>query len=331
MSSSDGFLTSLQSIQKNLFRIGGPILLVFGVVSCVVNLIIFTQKNLRKSPCSIYLIAVNIANFLYITLSTLFLILSVGYSIDLTTYNVFMCRFYYYRSYLFDILSAFYLILASIDRVLVTSSNARTRQKSTRHLAHICIGCGTLFWMLFHCHALILMDIQEIAPGYFICYFRAGLYVVFTGYYSLLVKAITVPLLMIIFGIWTTRNIRKVRQRRIAPVIMNPAFANPEDIEPEKRKTIQATTSDSDVERVRRNHLNDIENIIPFVLTGFCYIACNPNATLALWHFRIFFFSRLFHTFAYQIPIRQPSRALAFLVGFVVTVSMAAQILFQVY
>ncbi|CAF1494173.1 unnamed protein product, partial [Adineta steineri] len=67
------------------------------------------------------------------------------------------------------------------------------------------------------------------------------------------------------------------------------AFANPEDIEPEKRKTIQATTSDSDVERVRRNHLNDIENIIPFVLIGFCYIACNPNATLALWHFRIFF------------------------------------------
>ncbi|CAF4157141.1 unnamed protein product, partial [Adineta steineri] len=157
MSSSDGFLTSLQSIQKNLFRIGGPILLMCGVVSCVVNLIVFTQKN-----------------------------------------------------------------LPSIDRVLVTSSNARTRQKSTRHLAYICIGCGTLFWILFHCHALILVDIQEIAPGYFTCYFRAGLYVVFTGYYSLLVKAITVPLLMIIFGIWTARNIRKVRQRRIAPVIMNP-------------------------------------------------------------------------------------------------------------
>ncbi|CAF0863362.1 unnamed protein product [Adineta steineri] len=109
------------------------------------------------------------------------------------------------------------------------------------------------------------------------------------------------------------------------------AFANPEDIPLDERKTIQTTTADPDVERIRRNHLNDIENIVPFVLIGFCYIACNPNATLALWHFRIFFFSRLFHTFAYQIPIRQPSRALAFLVGFVVTVSMTAQILFQVY
>ncbi|CAF4023487.1 unnamed protein product [Adineta steineri] len=182
MSSSDDFLTSLQSVQTNLFRIGGPILLVFGVVSCVVNLIIFTQKNLRKSPCSIYLIAVNIANFVYITFAVLFTTLSVGYSIDLTTYNLFMCRFFYYTSYLSDILSAFYLILASIDRVLVTSSNARTRQKSTPRLAYICVGCGTLFWMLFHCHALILMDIQEIAPGYFTCYYRAGSFLAYISF-----------------------------------------------------------------------------------------------------------------------------------------------------
>ncbi|CAF0863439.1 unnamed protein product [Adineta steineri] len=221
MSSSNGFLTSLQTLQTNLLQIGGPILMVFGIVSCVVNPIVFTQKNLRKSPCSIYLIAVNIANLLYITFAVLFFILAYGYDIDVTTYNLFMCRFYYYTTYLFDILSAFYLILASIDRVLVTSSNTRTRQRSTRRLAYICIGSGTLFWILFHCHTLILTDIQEIAPGYFTCYYRPGPYVVFTGYYALFVKAITVPLLMIIFAIWTAKNIRKVRQRRIVPVTTN--------------------------------------------------------------------------------------------------------------
>ncbi|CAF0825521.1 unnamed protein product [Adineta steineri] len=221
MSSADGSLTSLQSIQTNLYRIGGPILLVLGVISCIINLIVFTQKNLRKSPCSIYLIAANIANLLYITIPVLFVILTTGYGIDVFSANLFICRFYYYISYLFEILSPFYLILASIDRVLVTSTNARTRQKSTPRLAYICIGCGTLLWMLFHCHALILTDIQEIAPGLFLCYPRAGPYVVFMGYYSMFVKAIAVPLLMIIFGTWTANNIRKVRQRRIAPVIMN--------------------------------------------------------------------------------------------------------------
>ncbi|CAF1416936.1 unnamed protein product [Adineta steineri] len=109
------------------------------------------------------------------------------------------------------------------------------------------------------------------------------------------------------------------------------AFANPEDIQQQNRKTIQATTSDSDVERVRRNHLNDVENIIPFVLIGFGYIACNPNPTLAVWHFRIFFVSRLLHTFAYQIPLRQPSRAITCMIGGIATISMAIQILLQVY
>ncbi|CAF0802257.1 unnamed protein product [Adineta ricciae] len=109
------------------------------------------------------------------------------------------------------------------------------------------------------------------------------------------------------------------------------AFANPEDIRPSKGKKIEPTFSDPDVERVRRNHLNDIENIVPFVLIGFCYIACNPAISTALWHFRVFFFSRLFHTFAYQIPFPQPSRALGFMVGLVATLSMAVQILLQVY
>ena len=79
------------------------------------------------------------------------------------------------------------------------------------------------------------------------------------------------------------------------------AFANPEDLQLGKRKGLQPNFSDPDVERVRRNHLNDIENIVPFVLIGLAFVACNPSAANALWHFRIFFFARLLHTFAYQV------------------------------
>ena len=85
------------------------------------------------------------------------------------------------------------------------------------------------------------------------------------------------------------------------------AFANPEDILIGDPKSIKPNLADPDVERVRRNHLNDIENIIPFVLIGFAYVACNPSADTALWHFRLFFFSRLLHTFAYQVKQFNPS------------------------
>ena len=50
-----------------------------------------------------------------------------------------------------------------------------------------------------------------------------------------------------------------------------------------------------------RNHLNDIENIIPFVLIGFFYVHTNPSTAAALWHFRLFTASRFLHTLMYQV------------------------------
>lgn len=105
-------------------------------------------------------------------------------------------------------------------------------------------------------------------------------------------------------------------------------FSTPEDIDPKQAKDgAKPVFDDERVERKRRNHLNDMENIFPFFLLGLAYIACNPALETALWHFRIFFFSRCFHMIAYQLPLPQPSRALGFMVGFWVNISMAVQII----
>lgn len=55
------------------------------------------------------------------------------------------------------------------------------------------------------------------------------------------------------------------------------------------------------VERVRNNHLNDLENILPFVLIGLFYVGTRPKFDCAFWHFRIFLLSRILHTIAYQV------------------------------
>ncbi|ELU05373.1 hypothetical protein CAPTEDRAFT_102772 [Capitella teleta] len=102
------------------------------------------------------------------------------------------------------------------------------------------------------------------------------------------------------------------------------AFASKEDYIGKKPKEIVSSES---VERVRRNHLNDLENIPLFLLVGLFYVATSPEPSQALLHFRIFTFSRIMHTLSYQIPIRQPARALAFFAGVGVTVSMAVHVL----
>ncbi|XP_036433463.1 microsomal glutathione S-transferase 1-like [Colossoma macropomum] len=92
----------------------------------------------------------------------------------------------------------------------------------------------------------------------------------------------------------------------------------------DRKKMIRA---DPDVERVRRCHQNDLENIIPFVVIGLLYALTGPDLSIALLHFRLFVGSRCFHTVAYLLPLPQPSRALAWMVGMVTTFSMAYRVL----
>ncbi|OCT87951.1 hypothetical protein XELAEV_18016580mg [Xenopus laevis] len=106
-------------------------------------------------------------------------------------------------------------------------------------------------------------------------------------------------------------------------------FANPEDarVHAKGGDTKKLLKTDEDVERVRRCHLNDIENIVPFVAIGLIYALTNPNLASALLHFRIFTGSRILHTIAYLLPLPQPSRGLTWVVGYLVTISMAVGIL----
>ena len=212
MSSDYAFIAYLVQIQTNFYRIGGPILMVIGTLSCTLSFMVFMRKNLRKNPCSIYLMAVNVSNILLIFTSISLSTLAIGYKIDPSLSNLRFCRFRYYVMFLFDILGPSYLILAAIDRVLLTSPNALTRQRSTPRLAYTCIIIATVFWTLMHLHAAIVTDIVQIRPGVSLCFFQLGMHLTVMTYYSLIIKGILIPLLMLIFGLWSVKNVRGVRQ-----------------------------------------------------------------------------------------------------------------------
>lgn len=68
------------------------------------------------------------------------------------------------------------------------------------------------------------------------------------------------------------------------------AFENPEDVQGGEPK------KDEDVERVRRAHMNDLENIPAFLLAGFAYVMTEPQPDLALWLIRVAVIARILHT-----------------------------------
>lgn len=103
----------------------------------------------------------------------------------------------------------------------------------------------------------------------------------------------------------------------------NKAFANPEDASAVSRK-LKPKLDDPDVERVRRAHQNDLENILPFFAIGFLYLLTNPAPFLAINLFRLVAASRIIHTLVYAVVVvPQPARFLAFMGAMVPTAYMA--------
>lgn len=203
---------ALLALQRDLFRYGGPTLLGIGTLSSMLNLLVFSKGALRKSPCTICLIAVSISDFLFLYFGLLLTTLATGYDIDPSSYDLAFCRFRFYIATVIPCYESTGLILASIDRALVTSSNANTRKFSTHRMVLVSIISLCFFWTVFHVHAWVLTDILQFGPDYFVCFHRPGLYTVLITYYSLLINGALPPILMAVFGCWTVKNIRRVRR-----------------------------------------------------------------------------------------------------------------------
>ncbi|XP_050329838.1 microsomal glutathione S-transferase 1 isoform X2 [Bactrocera neohumeralis] len=108
----------------------------------------------------------------------------------------------------------------------------------------------------------------------------------------------------------------------------NKVFPNQEDL---FFKDIEVQYNDPHVERVRRAHRNDMENILPYFTMALLYICTNPNPTVACILFRVAAIARILHTLVYAFyPVPQPSRIIAFGVAFVITIYMACAVALDV-
>src|SRR5437588_7829524 len=89
-------------------------------------------------------------------------------------------------------------------------------------------------------------------------------------------------------------------------------YATPEDYA--LQGLPRRTTDDEDIERVRRAHRNDLENILPFFVVSFLYVLTRPSygaAAIYLWGFLA---ARVLHSIFY-IRGAQPQRTITFAVG----------------
>lgn len=83
-------------------------------------------------------------------------------------------------------------------------------------------------------------------------------------------------------------------------------------------------------------HLNDLENILPYLFVGLFYVLINPSVSLATTLYIVAAIARIVHTIVYTVVVvPQPARAIAWAIHYFIALYMAISVVlysnFKIY
>jgi glutathione S-transferase len=84
------------------------------------------------------------------------------------------------------------------------------------------------------------------------------------------------------------------------------------------------------VERSRRVHQNDVENIPLFLVAGLLYVCTAPNVSVALGLFTVYVLSRLAHFYVVLTARSHEARAMLWTVGSIIIYFMTGAVIWDV-
>ncbi|CAF1444339.1 unnamed protein product [Adineta steineri] len=138
-------------------------------------------------------------------------IFTYGNNIAAQNNNVALCKIYIYAAYIWATCSPTVLILASIDRLLISSQNVDTRLYSSKRLAYFMISIGVCFWLIFNIHLLVKVNIYQFGPSIYLCsYEPTNEYLNFVFFFLSGIHTLYVIVLFIL-SIFSFKNVHHIQ------------------------------------------------------------------------------------------------------------------------
>ena len=201
----------LRLVSEVFSRYGLILLFILGTISLILNTLIFTRKTFRYNSCVHYFLASTIANYFVVFFILPSRILSDGFYIDPSRDSLVYCKLRFYTYFTAKSLSSWFIVLACFDRKMSSSYHVRRRAFARLTMSRAMIAGTTVVGLLFYAHVLVFYEIDGKGE----CVARSSSYRLFNDAVYLVGYSIAPPLLMLLFGIWTISNTRRIR--RIAP------------------------------------------------------------------------------------------------------------------
>lgn len=210
---TDTLILTLNQIMNEITFYGPCFTIILGVFGNLCNILTFSAKKLRQNPSGFYLLCSSIFDLFIILFCTVAEFTVIHYKYGLIDYYPTFCKIYVYLIVTLPGLSICSVMLASIDRCLLSSSSAKWRSWSKIKVAYRIILIGSLIWIFSTSHILIFYGINTLRGMPNKCSAQPGPYAIFVSAFYIIYLTIIPYTIMLISNLMTFYNIRTSRKR----------------------------------------------------------------------------------------------------------------------
>ncbi|CAF1198044.1 unnamed protein product [Adineta ricciae] len=235
MSNINATIIALNNTASAIAIVLSSISLILGTVGLLLNTVVFTQPKFRKKPSSLYFLTSTYFS-LFITLVVVPVRLYTNSTfIDPANYNLIVCKIEYFVFYFPRTASCWLIVMATIDRYLHSSTDARIRLLSSMKTARIACIVISITSVLIYVHILVYFEINTTKNQFGIaiplCRGQNGFYRTFIGFFHMIAYALSPCFFMLLFGLLTIQKLRQ--NRRLLPAVIcsrNHHLMKPSDV-----------------------------------------------------------------------------------------------------
>jgi hypothetical protein len=209
---SSSTLLRLINVSEQIIFYGSFLTLIAGLLGNTINTVVFSTK-LNNSPCSLYLLVLEICNSFKLIISLVPIIVFKLHGSNGTEKSIVWCRVQSYLGYTFTFISVVLLCLAAVDRYCSTCRSANRRKWSSMRVAKIAIPISLIFVLLLNVPDLLFSDcpVKTVDKPFF-----SDAYEVYVAYFLIPILRTTVPAVFLsIFAYFTHRNLKTVATTQV--------------------------------------------------------------------------------------------------------------------
>ncbi|CAF1112051.1 unnamed protein product [Adineta steineri] len=202
-------------LNQTINRYISIVLLFFGIIGNILNILVFTRKIFRNNICVTYFLASTIFDFLALIIGLIPRSLN-GFNIDPSQNSTILCKLKFFITYFTGYTAAWFIGFACVERYLTSSTDVNTRRLITMKRARLSMIFVILFGFLAFGEQFYCIDINQNLFGASQSCYQLRLNIqcqIADSLMQFLFEILAPTLMMIVFGSLTLRNVRRKHRR----------------------------------------------------------------------------------------------------------------------